>query len=334
MIFSRGIATGIPLAVRRVEMRMILKLLGSLLPRMPKILFFALILVLTLGCRSEVSERGGRPTYVVTIPPLRMIVEELVGERGEVICLLAPGSSPHTYDPSTADARAVERATLFISVHESLDGWAARLPAPSSVQVMELIPSGFHMVGLCTEDHDHGHHHHGDTDGHFWTDPRVVAQLINPLVDLMSAVDPEGAAVYRANGNAFREQLDFVDEEMATILAPHAGNPVLLMHPSFLYLLHRYGLRYIASVEESPGKEITPRQIDSLVSKIQAEKVAAVFSEPQLSSRPAQVIAEAAGLPVRLLDPLGGVPERDDYRSLMLYNARTLAEALSANASP
>lgn len=302
---------------------------------MPKLFLLTILVALTLACGSGSTERSAAPAYVVTIPPLRMIVEEIAGDRATVTCLLDPGSSPHTYDPGTRDARAVEGASLFISVHSSLDGWAAKLPAWRSVEVMDLIPFGFHLVALCTGHHHEGdHQHHDETDAHFWTDPQVVAALVNPLVAEMVAVDPEGAETYRRNADEFLRNLDYLDEELATILAPHAGRPVLLMHPSLLYLLNRYGLRYVASIEESPGKEITPRQIDSLVSTIRIERVAAVFSEPQLSRRPAEVIAEAAQLPLHLLDPLGGVPGRDDYRSLMLYNARSLAEALSANTSP
>jgi len=53
-----------------------------------------------------------------------------------------------------------------------------------------------------------------------------------------------------------------------------------------------------------------------------------VLTEPQLARRPAEVVAEAAGVRCYEMDPLGGVPGRETYSELLRYNARVLVEAL------
>jgi ABC-type Zn uptake system ZnuABC Zn-binding protein ZnuA len=93
-------------------------------------------------------------------------------------------------------------------------------------------------------------------------------------------------------------------------------------------LLKRYGLEYAGVIEPYPGKEPMPRHIEKLVRRLQQARAKAVFSEPQLPERPAQVLAETAGVKLRVLDVTGGLPGRMTYAELILYNARVLREAL------
>jgi zinc transport system substrate-binding protein len=132
--------------------------------------------------------------------------------------------------------------------------------------------------------------------------------------------------VYQANGSRFAVELDDLDRRLGEILSPVRGAAVVLHHPSVRYLLNRYGLRLLRVIEESPGKEPSPRYIQDLVNEMKAAGVKAVFNEPQLALRPVEVIAEAAGVPVKTLDPLGGEPGRETYSELLLFNAKALAE--------
>jgi ABC-type Zn uptake system ZnuABC Zn-binding protein ZnuA len=55
-----------------------------------------------------------------------------------------------------------------------------------------------------------------------------------------------------------------------------------------------------------------------------------MFSDIQLPARPAEVVAENAGLPLYRLDPEGGgSSEEESYQDFMRKNAAILLEALS-----
>ena len=56
--------------------------------------------------------------------------------------------------------------------------------------------------------------------------------------------------------------------------------------------------------------------------------IRAVFAEPQLNPKTAEVIAREAGVKVILLDPEGGLPGRETYLGLMKYNLARLKEAM------
>ncbi|MBI1292570.1 hypothetical protein GC173_15235 [bacterium] len=298
-----------------------------------------LMLVVIASCSSP-AERAvsnqGPPVYVATIKPLALILTELVTGRGEVRTLLSPSASPHTYEPRPSDARAVADAKAFFQVGVGLDDWAASMQATQRIAVMPLLPKEFLLYGACeSHDHDHGeahdgHNHAADAvDAHFWTDPLTTAALVDPLVEKLAGLDPDGAEVYRANGKAFQDRLAALDAELSAELAPVHQAPVVLFHPSFLYMLKRYELRYVGVVEASPGKEATPRHLAALSDILRREGARAVFSEPQLDPRPAEALAREAGVKLAVLDPNGAVEGTETYEALLLFNARSLREALS-----
>ena len=53
-----------------------------------------------------------------------------------------------------------------------------------------------------------------------------------------------------------------------------------------------------------------------------------IFGEAQLERRAAEVVAAEAGVALAILDPLGGLPERESYQELLRWNAGVLLESL------
>jgi len=282
-----------------------------------------------MACRPAPSES---PRFVTTINPLRAIVSEIAGGRAEVIALVSPGASPHTYEPRPSDAAHAQSALALLYASDGIDAWAAKLPAKERIEMCSFVPEPMRLPWMDTvhaEGHgdDHGHDH-AAFDGHFWSDPLSVKSMLPALVARMSALDPDGAPIYAENAAQFALELDSLDQEMKTMFAELGGRPVLLFHPSWNYFMHRYGLEVAGMIEPDPGKESTVRFIEGIVRIAREEGVRAVFTEPQLPRRPAEVVAEAAGLPLFELDPNGGAEGRRSYRELILYNATQLQSAL------
>lgn len=306
--------------------------------RFPYLWCLLILGVLLTGCTESAGKApagNGTPTYVASVKPLALVLQELTAGRGEVRTLLSPAASPHTYEPKPSDARAVADALVFFHVGTGLDDWASDMQSKRRVAVMDLLPEEHHLMTneTCT-DHDHaGHEHdhdhaHGIVDPHYWTDPLAVAATIPGLVEKLAEADPKGAATYVSNGEKLKARLTALDATLREELGPIRGAKVVLFHPSFLYMLRRYELAYVGSVEVSPGREATPRYLAELGDKLRAEGVKAVFSEPQLNSRPAEALAREGKVKLALLDPHGAVEGTDSYENLLLYNARALRTAL------
>lgn len=288
------------------------------------------------GCAAP-TPKSDKPVFIATVPPLGMILGELAKDRAEVRVLLGGGASPHTYEPRPSDARQVAGARALFYVSDALDAWAAKLQANQRFEVLDFVPRDLLLPGELeagdhsAHEHEHSvddHHHHGEFDPHIWSDPALIKATLPKLVDALSKVDPEGGTTYQQNAAAFAARLDTLDAELAATLAPLKGKPVILFHLSLQYLLHHYGLELAAVMEPSPGKEASPKYIRDVIETVQRYGVKVIFSEPQLPRRPAEAIAQAAGVTLAELDPYGGLPGRETYEALLRYNAETLRKAL------
>lgn len=271
-----------------------------------------------------------KPRLVATIPPVAAILREVARDHAEVACLLRPGVSEHLFEARPSDMRAAEGALALVSCADDVDPWAARVPAAHRIRLFDMVPAERRLPRLC----DHSHHpqssgHGGEEwDGHFWSDPSLVRDILPALVRELTRLDPGGAETYRANASRFATDLSLLDAETSAILAPVRGRPVFTYHAGLQYLLQRYGLELSGVVESNPGQEPSAAQVAALVARMRHTHATALFTEPHLSPRAAQVLAGETGVSVHELDPIGGVPGRWTYRELIEFNAATLARAL------
>jgi ABC-type Zn uptake system ZnuABC Zn-binding protein ZnuA len=281
---------------------------------------------------AKVTTVENKPYFVVTIPPLAAILREIIGSNADVAVLLQPGSSPHTYEPNPTDVALIEGALGLFYVHETLDAWAASFETEHKIAMLDMVPD---HLKLTTEGHHHSTNAHstadrgGIYDPHFWTSPLTVKAILPELVSTLSDIDPVNRDKYNKNALRFAEELDELHEKVSDMMEPFKGESLLLFHPSFGYFTDAYGLEIAGVIEPFPGKEPTPKYLISLAEKIKAYNVKAIFTEPQLPPAPAKTLSEETGLPIYILDPLGGTEGRYTYTDLILYNAETMVEAFS-----
>lgn len=300
------------------------------------------------------SEADAAVQYMASIPPLAMIIGRLAEGRAQVGTLLAPGMSPHTYDPRPSDVVAVNRAEAVFYAGGELDQWVTGIGDANRIAVLPLVPDDSILMmeehshaDMADSDHAHGHghehhHHHagpeehsGDAhavaDPHFWTSPSVVQSVLPALTEKLTELDPQGAATYEQNAVAFSEELLALEQEIADLLEPYRGGELILFHPSFQYFAADYGLEVSAVVQPVAGVEPSARYVVELIERIEHTEHCALFTEPQLPPDAADTIADATGMRVYELDPLGGTAELGSYVELITHNAEVIAQALSAD---
>jgi zinc transport system substrate-binding protein len=175
-----------------------------------------------------------------------------------------------------------------------------------------------------------GHHHAevGAPDPHFWMDPDRMVGVVDVIVGELSAIDPEGAKVFAANGDAVKTALETIDAAIAARAKAWTKRTIVTFHGSMAYYAKRYDIRIAAVVEPVAGKEPTAAYIGDVIAAIKRGKAAALFSEPQLDKAPAETIAREAGIALGELDPVGGVAGRDSYELLLTWNTDQLEKVL------
>lgn len=279
--------------------------------------------LLLAACEPGAGAGNKGPRYVTTIPPFEMILSRLVEGRGTVERLLAPGASPHTYDPTPSDLRATTDATALVFGAAHLDGWAADLPTDRRLALIDLLPPSARLDFASG-----GHGTEAIVDPHFWTDPLAVKQLVPVLADTLCSIDGPGCDQYRANADSFSTALAALDTRLRTLLEPVRDTPVLLAQPFFRYFLQRYGLRLAGVIDPRPGPEPTPTQLHHIVKRTRGGGAQAIVTQQSLSGRAARAVGEASALPRLALDPIGGTDGRHTYTALLLHNAQALRDSL------
>jgi ABC-type Zn uptake system ZnuABC Zn-binding protein ZnuA len=269
--------------------------------------------------------------YAVSIAPVRAILAPIVGDV-PIHVITPPGASPHTHEPKPSDAAVVAGANALLYVDPALDGWVTELQARESVALFPLVPESLRHTYTVAEVHteadgDSHVHEAGTVDPHFWSDPLVVAEIVLPLAERLAALRPARAEAYREGANKFREELLALDGTLTTVLAPARGKQVAVFHHAIDYMLHRYGIGVAGAVEPSPGQTSGPRTLHALAEHLKEQGVKAVFIEPQLSPQAAYAVAEEAGAQLVEIDPNGGVPGRETYAELLLWNAQAIRKA-------
>ncbi|MBE9528055.1 MAG: zinc ABC transporter substrate-binding protein [Proteobacteria bacterium] len=301
-----------------------------------------LILILSLaiagvvaGCAERSAETGANAKLdvMVSIEPMAAFVEAVGGDRVSVTVMVPKGASPHTYEPKPSQLRSVSRAVLYAKVGSGVGfelAWMDRIVelnkkmrvVDASVGV-ELLDSGTedeedaashddHGDGLH-DDHDsngegatgkeHGAHSHaGGTDPHIWTSPKNAALMVENIYVALASLDPEGAETYRANKEAYIEELNGLDTRIRALLKGKEGTRVIVYHPAWAYLAVEYGLVEVPI--ERDGKAPSPQQIVNIVRRAKRDRVTVLFASPEFSTRAATVIARELGGTVVHLSPL------------------------------
>ncbi|RNE92465.1 metal ABC transporter solute-binding protein, Zn/Mn family [Marichromatium sp. AB32] len=245
----------------------------------------------------------------VSLAPQQTFVEAIGGDRVEVHALVAPGESPHLFEPRPRQIAALAEADLFVRIGASFEeGWLARLRAANPELPILDAREGIELRQLATDhdahhDHDHGHdHHHGEIDTHIWTSPPLVRVMAGHLRDTLGALDPAHAEQFAANHDRFVAELDALDTELHASLDGLTHRRFMVYHPAWGYFAATYGLEQVAI--ERAGKEPGARALTALIEQARREDVRLILVQPQLDPRAAERVAEAIGGRVEVVDPL------------------------------
>ena len=298
----------------------VLSLGGRRMKRPASLLIF--VLAFTLSASGALAQQL---KVVASISPVGDMVRELGGDRVVVRVLLPPGASPHVFEPTPGTAKDISQARLFFGIGAGLDFWAEKLVRASKKTIRIILLS--EGMKFLHEEGDHGHGHEA-ANPHVWLDPLLAIEMVRKIEQTLEETDPQGAHTYRVRSAQYITKLQALDAEIRNTVSTFSIKSFVSFHPAWDYFALRYGLKSVGVIEESPGKEPSPQRLQAIVKAIRLYHIKAVFAEPQLNPKTAEVIAHEAGVRVIMLDPEGGLPGRETYLGLMKYNLARLKEAM------
>ena len=292
---------------------------------------------LIVGCGGDASKGGGagsekKVQVATTISVIQNMVERVGGDRVEAFSIVPVGGSPETFQPSPRDAGRISESRVVFENGAGLDTWVEDLVESAGNEEQLVVELSEGLEPLEGGEHDHGEEH-AEGNPHFWLDVQNARHYVLRIQDALMEVDPEGAEEYEANAEEYLAELEELDgyiREKAQDI-PEERRKLVTFHDAFPYFAKAYGFELVGVVLENPEAEPSSREVAEVVSKIEEERVPAVFTEPQFNSALADTIAEEAGVEVYELytDTLVEDETGDTYEAMMHTNIDRISEALS-----
>jgi ABC-type Zn uptake system ZnuABC Zn-binding protein ZnuA len=288
--------------------------------------------VLCAACAAAPAAPRGNAalTVVSTMSVFGDFARAVGGDLVDVTNLVPVGGDPHTYQPAPSDAALITEADVVLDNGLGLSPWFE----PLAVNVTGRL------VVLTDEIADDAVQSYGRVDPHMWMVPDYVDRgYVAAIERAFSDADPDNAATYRANAEAYRQVLADLDAELVALFdsVPADRRKLVTSHDAYSYFAQRYGLEVVGTVigvttEEEPSAE----RLAALVDEIRAQDVPTVFLETTVNPDVIRRVAADAGVAVG--DPLYGDsvgPEgsgADDYVGMMRANARAIVSGLGGAA--
>ncbi|MYI86727.1 MAG: zinc ABC transporter substrate-binding protein, partial [Dehalococcoidia bacterium] len=169
---------------------------------------------LATACGGGAGEEEGATTIrvVTTVSPIRNIIENVGGDRVTVTAIVPEGTNSHTFEPSPSVAREIAQADLIVANGLNLELPTLELAEANRRDGVEIVLLGEATVSPDEYVYDFSFPEEGgDPNPHLWTDPILAGEYAVHVRDALGRLDPEGAAYYAANTEAFVERLEALD---------------------------------------------------------------------------------------------------------------------------
>ena len=303
---------------------------------MRRLLCLACALLLALsGCAAPPrAEDGALHVLATTYPVYLFTTAVTAGVEGVEVDLLVnqPTSCLHDYTLTVTDMKAVQRADVIVMNGAGLEDFLDDALSGAQAAVIDCS-AGLEL--LPAQGHE-GHHHDTVYDPHFWMDPGYASDMVEHIVQGLSAADAAGADLFRLNGDLARQTLDGAAADWTGRLEPWQGRSIITFHDGFQYFASLFQLDIYKAIEEEEGATVSAGELKEIISFLRLNEQNGldpipVFTEVNGSAASAGVIARETCCPLGQLTMVmsGEGTGIQPYLDAMEQNIQAITEAFS-----
>ncbi|WP_319508897.1 metal ABC transporter solute-binding protein, Zn/Mn family [uncultured Methanolobus sp.] len=276
-------------------------------------MLLSVCIVLTSGCTdtqddSDTASDSDKKIVVVSILPQAEFVEKIAGDNVEVVIMVPPGASPHSYEPTPSQLTDLSNAGMYAMVGSGItieDVLMEKITDLNPDMLVVDCSEGITLIEMVAHSHDeeeHDHEEEGGLDPHIWTSPDNVEIMVENIYQGLVEVDPDNQETYLANKNAYLAELDELDEQIQTTLEGKEGSSFMVYHPAWGYFANHYGITQVAV--EIEGKEPSVQDMQDIIDEANEEGIKVIFVQSGFSTVSAEAIASEIDGEAVEVDPL------------------------------
>ncbi|WP_448583472.1 metal ABC transporter solute-binding protein, Zn/Mn family [Thermocrinis sp.] len=260
---------------------------------------------------------------VVTYPWIGELVREIGKDKVNLHVIAKGTEDPHFVVPKPSHIAKMRNADLLIIQGASLEiGFLPPLLQQSNnpriqpgrqgfldlSQFVELIEKPQRVSREMGDVHPEGNPHYN-------LDPHNIPVLAKAIAERMCQLDLSNCSLYKTNLEDFLQRFKNKLKEWDESLEKLKGIKVVQYHKLYDYLLQRYGLVSLGTIEPLPGIPPTAKYVEELIKK--AQGVRFVLQDVYHEKRTSQYVAQRLGAKLVVLPhDVGAVSEVKDLFSL------------------
>ena len=285
--------------------------------------------VLALGLVVVPASGADKFKAVTTFTVIADMAANVAGDVAIVESITKPGAEIHNYQPTPGDILRAQDADLILWNGLNLELWFEKFFRNLDAVPQAVVSDGIEPIGIGDGPYS------GKPNPHAWMSPDAALVYVDNIRDAFAAHDPDNAAAYAANAEAYKAR---IVEAVAPIRAeldaiPEERRWLVTSEGAFSYLARDFGLREAYIWPINADQQGTPQQVRKVIDIVRDNGVPAVFSESTVSDKPAQQIARETGAAYggvlyvdSLSDADGPVPT---YIDLLRTTGDTIAQGLA-----
>ena len=290
----------------------------------------ALAFALVFGLPAS-AQAADKLKAVASFSILGDMVQQVGGDRVELVTLVGPDGDAHVYEPTPADARNLAASQILFVNGLGFEGWMDRLEKSSGFNGKVVVASTGVKPRTMVE--EEGGTPETITDPHAWQDLGNGKLYVVNIRDALIAVDPDGKPCMRRTPANYLDEIcqggDAVKEALAAL--PKDRRKIITSHDAFGYFGAAYGLEVIAPEGVSTESEASAQDVAKIIRQIKSEHIPAVFMENITDHRLLDQIARETDAKIggelytdALSGPDGPAPT---YLDMFRHNVETLTAA-------
>jgi len=253
-----------------------------------------------------------KTNVIVSITPQKTFVQKIAKDLVDITVMVAPGSSPHAYEPKPSQMMALSKADIYFSIGVEFEKvWLERFKSQNknlsivdiSANVQKMAISADHHHEEHHEHEDHEEHIHTGLDPHTWVAPKNVAIMAQSIYESLVKIAPQNTKEFKKNLAIFLQEIASTDQQIKNTLKDlPKDSKFMVFHPSWGYFAKAYDLEQVAL--EVEGKSPQPKKIIEIIKEAKEERVKVIFTQPEFSDKSAKIIAQESNVKVQKISPL------------------------------
>lgn len=295
------------------------------------------------SAQDNINQQIAEQLNVVTsVAPITNIVQNIGGNKINLIGLVPEGVNSHTFEMIPSDIIKINDADLIIIDGLNLEASIQKISEnaisknPNNIQLLKLgdntISKGDWIFDFSFPKDK------GDPNPHLWLNVEYALEFANLTRDKLIEMDPSNSQYYIENSNKYTKLLKQLDEgiKKSVETIPAENRKLLTYHDSWAYFASRYGMEVIGAIQASDFGDPSPKDIADLIDQVRNEQVPAIFASEVFPTNIVDQIAKEGNVTiVETLsdDDLPGNPGdyNHSYLGMMLENMKNMIIPLGGN---